>query len=227
MKFRDYLNETTDDKVIYVDNELWVTYGQGSGQTSYLPDLTKYLTDKGDDKNFDSLVPKLSRFAKSNKPMKQNKSKTVKMFEVPTYPHVQYEAYDIFGGDIKPNGKIYMIITEEKNTIVNFFKKKNEALAWMRSLSESTENYRLNESYKDMYISINPDYDSNSDEDIVITCNSNEQAENTAGIIEDYGVSVDDVIKNKIFIKGISTVSNQRELLELEKYLKKEGYKIV
>jgi len=133
MKFKDFLTESKSDKVIYVENELWVTYDQGSGMTAYLPDITKYLTDKGDDKNFDSLVPRLSKFAKANKPMKQNKSKTVKMFEVPTYPHIRNGRYDIWGGDVKPNGKIYMIITEEKNTIVNLFKSKNEASAWMRS----------------------------------------------------------------------------------------------
>jgi len=82
----------------------------------------------------------------------------------------------------------------------------------------------INEASKDMYISINPDYDSNSDEDIVIICNSNEQAENTSNIIEDHGVTVDSVVKNEIFIKGITTISNHKELIKLEKYLKNKGY---
>jgi hypothetical protein len=65
------------------------------------------------------------------------KKGNVKLFEIPEYPILTGEygkSYDCWGGDVKPIGKIYMMITEEKSIIVNFFSKKNEALAWMKSL---------------------------------------------------------------------------------------------
>ncbi len=127
------LFEKTKDKVLYNTDskELWVTYGQGSGMTSYLPDLTKFITDG--DTNYDSIVHKLKKWAKETKPLKTKGNS--KLFKIPTYPSTRYGRYDIWGGDIKSNGEIYMVITEEKNTIVNFFDNKNEANAWIKSIN--------------------------------------------------------------------------------------------
>lgn len=87
--------------------------------------------------------------------------------------------------------------------------------------------YEMNEAKKDMIIDIQPDYDSNSDEDYKIICSTPEQANNTSEIIEDSGVSVDDVKKNVIYIKGLTTIGNDKEYIKLEKYLSKQGYKLV
>lgn len=135
MKFRDYINESKD-RIIFVKDELWVTYAQGSGQTAQLPDIKNFLSDdSSDSKHYDSLVPKILKWSKANKPLKTNKDKSVKLFEISTYPLVSMgKKYDIFGGDVKSDGKIYMVVTEEKNTIINFFKSKNEAINWVGSI---------------------------------------------------------------------------------------------
>lgn len=86
--------------------------------------------------------------------------------------------------------------------------------------------YTMNEVSKNMVIEIQPDYDNNPDEDIKIFCNSTDSANVTAEIIEDADITVDDVIRNVIYITGINTVSNQSEQMRLEKYLKKQVYKI-
>jgi len=122
---KDYVLYNTDTK------ELWVTYGQGSGITTYLPDITKYLTDKRGER-YDSIVPRILRWAKLNKPMK--KVKNTMMFEIPMYRSTKSGTYDIHGGDLEPVSKMYMIITQEKDTIINFFNNKNEATTWMKSI---------------------------------------------------------------------------------------------
>ena len=127
------LFEKIKDNVLYNTDtkELWVTYSQGSGITTYLPDLTKFITDGKT--NHDSIVNNLKKWSNNNKPLK--KKSNSKLFEIPTYPSTRYGTYDIWGGDIKSNGKIYMVITEEKNTVVNLFDNKNEAIAWMKSIN--------------------------------------------------------------------------------------------
>ena len=130
--FKELFTEAKQDKVYFNDNTLWVAYGQGSGTTAYNLDIKKFLTDeKG--KNYDDIVSKLLKFSKGTKPMKA--SGNTKMFEVPVYGKSEYgKTLDIWGGDVKPQKKYYMIITEEKSTIVNFFDNKKEAQAWMRSI---------------------------------------------------------------------------------------------
>lgn len=134
--FKRFFTESKSDKVYFEGKTLWSAYGQGSGMTSWLPDTTKFLTDASG-KNYDSIVSRLFKYSQNNKPLKAKSN--VKMFEIPVYSESQYAKFgnslDIWGGTQKPQGKKYMIITEEKNVIVNFFDKKNEALAWMRSIA--------------------------------------------------------------------------------------------
>ena len=139
MKFRDFLNEAEQEHVIYVKSnypELWITYAQGSGQTIQLPNLNKYLTNKQGDSNYEASVGKLVKWSKTAKTMK--KSGNSKLFEIPQYPMAKMgEKYDIFGGDIKPTKKIYMVIDDNgKIVVVNFFESKNEATAWIKSVSD-------------------------------------------------------------------------------------------
>jgi hypothetical protein len=130
-EYLDKINEKNNDKVIFVVDTLWVTYGQSSGTTSYMPNIKAYLTDNKDDEHYDSIVPKLLKFSHSNKPLKSNSS--TKLFEIPFYELNQNgRSYDIWGGDIKPIKKYYITITEEKNTIVNIFTNKNEAINWIK-----------------------------------------------------------------------------------------------
>jgi hypothetical protein len=132
--FRSLL-EKEKTAIYYVKDELWMAYGQGSGQTIQLPDLKKYLnSDPSDTEHYDSGIGKLLQYASALKPIK--KTSTAKLYEIPKYDLIpQGQFYDIWNGDVKAKSKIYMVITEEKSTIVNFFEKKNEALNWMKSLS--------------------------------------------------------------------------------------------
>lgn len=133
--FTENLNEKTEYKVYYVSNELWVAYGQGSGTTAYMPDTRKYLTDKKGDDHYDDIMRNIKKFAESTKPMKAKGD--AKMYEVPVYePSNSYETYDVWGGDKKPSKKYYMIVTSSSTiSVLNLFEKKNEALAWMKSIA--------------------------------------------------------------------------------------------
>ena len=135
MTFRNLL-EKTEYAIYYVADELWLARGQGSGQTIQLPDLKKYLnSDKNDSEHYNSSIDKILKYTKFLEPLK--KTSNTELFEIPSYPSLRgnyNESYDIWGGSVKPISKIYMIVTKEKSTIVNFFRKKNEALAWMRSV---------------------------------------------------------------------------------------------
>lgn len=138
-EFINEINEATKEYVLYNTDykELWITYAEGSGMTAQLPDLKRYFnSDSSDTEHYDGIVRKLVKWSEVTKPMKQTKNQKVKLFEIPTYPASHgAEKQDLWGGNIKPNGKIYMIVTREKSDIVNFFEKKNEAMNWMKTLA--------------------------------------------------------------------------------------------
>jgi len=131
--FRE-MSEKTEYQMYYQGDSLWVSYAPGSGSTAYMPNINKFLTDKAGDKNFDSVIRNIKKFMKDVKPTKSVKN--TKMFTIPVYDRsTPTEKFSIWGGDVKPKTHYYMIVTEEKNTIVNIFTSKNEAQAWMRSLA--------------------------------------------------------------------------------------------
>lgn len=133
--FQSKVTASVNNRKIYFETDtLWVAYGQGSGITSYMPDIKKYLTSDSDDTHYDSIVNKIEKFAEENKPLK--KKSNVKLYEVPYYDKYEYgRTLDIWGGDIKPSKKYYLIITEEKHTVVNIFDNKNEAMGWIKSIT--------------------------------------------------------------------------------------------
>jgi len=133
MSFREFLNESSNEHVYFVKDVLWIAYGMGSGMTAYMPDKRKYLSSDYFDDNFDDIVNRIEKWSKHAKPIKKTSGGNTKMYEIPYYEYDYGKTFDIWGGTMKPNGKIYMIITEEKNTVLNFFESKNEALSWMRS----------------------------------------------------------------------------------------------
>ncbi len=137
--FKELFTEITeglkpsDYKIYFEDNTLWVAYGQGSGATSYMPNIEKFLTS-GKGKNHDSIVDRLLTAASAMKPMKS--AGNASLYEVPYYGKTEYgKTLDIWGGNIKPAKKYYMVITIEKDTIVNFFNNKNEAQSWINSIN--------------------------------------------------------------------------------------------
>lgn len=61
-------------KVYFVTDTLWLAYGQGSGSTTYIPNITKYITNKSNDATYDSNVETLVKWSKTEKPLKQNEA---------------------------------------------------------------------------------------------------------------------------------------------------------
>jgi len=134
---REIVEGVSEKKIYFVKDELWLAYGQGSGRTSQFPDLTKSINNKSGDKNFDSNVTDIVKWTKFNKPMKANKEKTTLMYELPVYdltPRTfgKETNFDIWGGNVKPSKKYYMVVSTDGVAVVNIFTKKNEALAWVR-----------------------------------------------------------------------------------------------
>ena len=133
------LFERTNPKVYFRGLKtptLWVSYGEGSGTTLYMVDLHRYLSsDQSDTGHYSSIVSKLSSFVKVTEPIKAKNN--VKLFEIPVYPSEKYTQFsltlDVWGGDVKPQDKYYMMVTEEKSTIINFFKSEKEALSWVKA----------------------------------------------------------------------------------------------
>mgnify|MGYP006899555132 CR=1 FL=1 len=133
MKIIAGITTAKQDREVYFEKDtLWVAYGNGSGITSYMPDIKKFLSDDNSDAvHYDSIVPKLEEWSEYAKPLK--KKDNIKLFEIPVYPRSeQHRSLDIWGGDVKPSGKLYLIVTIEKNTIVNLFDNKNEAMHWLK-----------------------------------------------------------------------------------------------
>jgi len=129
------------DKILVQGEELWVSYLPGAGTTTNIK-RKSYITDKQGDSHYDWLVKDIVKWSESNKPMKKNKKG--KVYKLPHYSYSQarnlnsYQAvppseYDIWGGDIKPDNYMYMVIVPQKYTVVSFFKNKNEALSWLKN----------------------------------------------------------------------------------------------
>jgi len=135
---REIVESVSEKKIYFVKDELWLAYGQGSGRTSQFPDLTRSINNKSGDKNFDSNVTDIVKWTKFNKPMKANKEKTTLMYELPVYEPTPRAFlgttgdFNIWGGDVKPTKKYYMVVSTDGVAVVNIFAKKNEALAWVR-----------------------------------------------------------------------------------------------
>lgn len=135
--FREILQEKITEYKVYIeDKTLWVAYGQGSGTTAYNLDMKKYLNDdRTDTAHYDDIVSNIVKFAKTAKPLKAKGN--VKLYEVPVYERTESsygKSLDVWGGDKKPVNTYYMVVTEEKSTIVNFFTKKGEAMSWIKSI---------------------------------------------------------------------------------------------
>ena len=120
MNFKEYLNES-QDKVFVSGKELWVAYAEGSGTVSQYKGT--YISSNKDS-NFDINTSKISTWAEKEKPLKQNDNK--KLFELLIFDVGKSPYND------KPKSTEYMVVTDEKSTVINFFKSKKEALAWLK-----------------------------------------------------------------------------------------------
>jgi len=135
MTLKSLLEAKDQQYVYYCKGELWLSYGQGSGQTAQLPDTSKFLnSDSSDKEHYDSLVVKISEASQNglltNKTLKSKSNKT--LYELPSYPLPNgINNYTIWGGTIEPLKQMYMIITDEKSTIINIFDNEKEAIKWI------------------------------------------------------------------------------------------------
>jgi hypothetical protein len=131
-----HLKAANNEKVYYVDGELWLAHGQDSGITMQLPNTSTYITNKKDDDHYNNFADKLVKWSNSNKPIKQIGD--AKLYSVPVYPvrKVGTGVYDCWGGTITPISIMYMVIENNgKYAVINFFGSKAEAAKWVKSLS--------------------------------------------------------------------------------------------
>jgi len=125
----------TPETVLYSQGELWVTYGQSSGQTTQMGSINRtFITDNSFDKNYDSLVPRIIKALSSTKPLKSKKNH--KVYQISEYPYINMgQKYDIWDGMVKPISKKYITIdSTDTMNVINLFDTKNEALVWFRSI---------------------------------------------------------------------------------------------
>lgn len=150
-KIRKRLNESGSKDVVFIekltssDYSLWISYNPGSGHTVGLKsDMKRFFSSDNKSKYYDYTVNSILKdWVPMATPIKKNK--VSKVFAIPVYDLIGYERtndhlygvsykdLDIFNGDIKPIGIVYMVVSTETSgiKIVNFFKKKNEAFAWL------------------------------------------------------------------------------------------------
>jgi hypothetical protein len=146
--FKELFTESSEYEVYFIgDNSyitLWLAYGDGSGTTKLVDKVDTYLTNKKEDKNYDSIVNDIvKKFVNRKKPLKSKGDS--KLYKIPFYDlyDVQRKKYsdgggklDVWGGNIKPKKYVYMIVNQnEVITVISFFTRKGEADSWMRSLS--------------------------------------------------------------------------------------------
>ena len=121
-----------DDKVFFVKQgntyTLWVAYSPGSGTTAIFNGKIKgYITDKQGEENYDSIVRNIARA------LPENKIIEVGIYDYSTkWNYGDEKDYDIFGGNVKPRKKIYMIVSKQKYIVVSFFDTKAEAKYWIK-----------------------------------------------------------------------------------------------
>jgi len=104
---------------------LWRAYAPGSGSVTVFKGLpTGYITDKSSDKNFDINAKTISRAFPKGK---------VIQLDVYDYRDGDQKNYKVFGGDVKPSKRLYMVVSKQKDVVVNFFDKKGEAAYWAKN----------------------------------------------------------------------------------------------
>lgn len=138
LKEEHLMTEAKQPQVYIIDDTLWYSYNPGSGSTTMLKSKRPFWTDKSGDDSFNSTVKDFKKWATQNKPTK--KSKKGLMFKIPVYDYApdtgQSTKLSVWGGDIKPKGYKWMVITPmgegSKYTIVSLFSKQVEALHWLK-----------------------------------------------------------------------------------------------
>ena len=137
------MNESKVDKIYIEGNTLWSSYAPDSGNTRRLKG-NDYITTKKDDKNFDTIATHMMDWSNQETPLK--KTSKGSLYKIPVYSrtdlktdatihssHKTARNYSIWGGRVEPMGHMWAtIIPEQDYYLISFFKKKNEALYWIK-----------------------------------------------------------------------------------------------
>ena len=119
---------TASDKLFVVKQgntyTLWFSYAPGSGTTAIFRGAPEgFITDKSGHKNYNSLAQRFAKKFPANRVIPMN-----------LYDYVSDQSrYDVFGGEVKPMKKMYVVIKKDDNIVVNFFDKKGEASYWAKN----------------------------------------------------------------------------------------------
>ncbi len=140
--FQEFINEASEYQVYMVDKEFWLAYGQSSGTTAQISNMDTFLTNKSGDKNYDSIVNGVvKKFVTYSEPqmVRRSEDKLTKysLYYLPAYKgsDVRQGKMKIWGGDVEPFTTHYMLVVQgEKYDIIQFFKTKGEAKAYVNSL---------------------------------------------------------------------------------------------
>lgn len=140
--FQDFLTEGFSRDRIFVEESpvgmtLWLSYSPGSGITAHFKSkdffFRTYITDKKDDKNYDSIVNNILSWANSNKAVKAKKIgySYERIYEIPVYRRYDrgLEYGQIFRQEEAPDSKAFMKISTMTtgSTVIGFFKTLREA----------------------------------------------------------------------------------------------------
>jgi hypothetical protein len=138
--FEGFLNETLSGDVVYIhQNTLWCSWAISSGVTAQIPGNPDEW--RGFFKNFDgglssgtyhSIVDDIAKWALKQK--SEVKKNGATLHKIPAYWQKGSNSdLSIYGGGIKPDYYLYMLVQRLTNNrvIISFFKTKKEAVAFL------------------------------------------------------------------------------------------------
>ena len=150
IKLKRLINEASGGDVVYGEEspfgrgiDLWISWSPGSGQTLPLKDfksvwITNSTSPKAAGHEDKHRVNDLVNWALKHKAVLKNK--VARLHKIPVYNTVHSSdggarRMSVWGGDIKPSGAIYMVISKETDGsyVIDFFKGFNEARNWVTS----------------------------------------------------------------------------------------------
>ena len=135
-ELQSLIEATGKEKVFIQSGELWISRSTGSGSTTRIRGRG-FISDKKGSKNYDSDAGEFAKWAKLNKAVKKQKQHDGSMlylFKIPEYIRgLDSRDLSIWGGEVKPNKWVYLMISAGKINVVTVFYSKQEALSWFKS----------------------------------------------------------------------------------------------
>lgn len=128
------MEASNSEQVFMLKNTLWWGWSPGSGQAIQWPKITKFITSKNDDSNYNSTTNDIVKWATKKTPTIKGKSGNVYMIPYyNTFDYTKQHELSIWGGGVKPKRMYYLTVTKEQDYyIVNLFNNKTEAVSWVK-----------------------------------------------------------------------------------------------